>query len=101
MGVVEEINGVQVTITQHKKTNEVYIKTLDETVAYLNAKGLDFISKEVKDVQRGFINEWCITELPNGYVLEVGICGDFAPFGGKYITIYKTDKIGGTVDDIS
>lgn len=67
--------------------SEVYFDTVDEVMAFLDEKGLSFISEKLKDRVEKTIEykEICISQLKNGYILEVGICG-FGQF--EYYPVY-------------
>ena len=67
--------------------SEVYFDTAKEAMAFLNEKGLSFISEKLKDRVEKTIEykEICISQLKNGYILEVGICG-FGQF--EYYPVY-------------
>ena len=67
--------------------SEVYFDTAKEAMAFLNEKGLSFISEKLKDRVEKTIEykEICISQLKNDYIIEVGICG-FGQF--EYYPVY-------------
>ena len=80
-------NGVEMRVFEKDWGREVYFDTVKEAVEFLNKKGLSFISEQLENRIKRTIEykEICISELTNGFVLEVGICG-FGQF--EYYPVY-------------
>ena len=80
-------NEMEMSVFEKDWGREVYFDTANEAIEFLNKKGLSFISEQLEDRIEKTIEykEICISQLKNGYILEVGICG-FGQF--EYFPVY-------------
>ena len=81
--------GVELRLNTGTSVNELYTNSKEDVITYLNNKNLAFVAREVAEYDLGgIIDEYCITITESGYVLEVGMVGNFA-FTDTYRVLWK------------